>query len=91
MNCKEGDIAIVIRSRANNLGKIVKCVRPATAEDIEYYWMRIDKGPAWIVEGNIITRGGYKVPLAFDSDLKPLPGAGLEDDVMNLKEVENVK
>ena len=27
MNCKQGDLAVIVRSRAGNEGKIVRCVR----------------------------------------------------------------
>ena len=60
LNCKVGDLAIVVRSQAGNEGKIVRCVRLigkewllSTIGVIDEFWMwEIDRElPDW--EGNL--------------------------------------
>ena len=45
LNCKQGDLAIVIRSHAGNEGKIVTCVRLTT--DVPHGMMWIVLGLVW--------------------------------------------
>lgn len=81
MNCKKGDIAIVVRAPGcpEYLGKIVTCVRlimPGTL-----CFKRGDSigpitQPTWATDA---THRGY--PLGFwDSDLRPLKGSSKKED-----------
>lgn len=80
MNCKQGDIAVIVSSFAGNEGKIVQCLRLAT--DMEraraafgnYYF----SGPAWVLDRLLLTVRGDYWPLAHDAALRPIrdnPGA----------------
>jgi len=56
MNCKQGDLAIVVRSSAGNEGKIVTCLRLATIEEIEQTNLRKDMYPYWAIDQALPTR-----------------------------------
>ena len=45
MNCKQGDIAIVVKSFAGHEGKIVRCIR--LAEETE--WIDLEKEPTCLI------------------------------------------
>lgn len=73
MNCKKGDLAIVVNAKGKNvehIGKIVKCVNP---------FPHGHPIPAWIVEpqlGNLV--------LAEDCCLKPLRNTKKQDEMLRI-------
>lgn len=85
MNCKPGDLAIVVRSKSGNEGKIVRCIRlctPAEA-DAEHYW----SGPLWKVDALLVAkrRGDVKfTPHCPDECLRPIrdPGDDAQDEML---------
>lgn len=56
MNCREGDLAIVMSSRDNprNIGRIVRCIR--LIEESEpiggIAWKKYGEGATWLVQAN---------------------------------------
>lgn len=91
MNCKPGDLAIIVRvgKLPENIGKIVEIIRPAVSgEDF-----RIEGNPrcmAWMVRGySPLARRTYEgKPLsaafeiaAYDDSLLPITGLPITDDV----------
>lgn len=75
MNCKQGDLAIVIKSYQGNLGKIVRCLEYIP----NFKWEGLSNG-AWYVEGNItniVKKGNNYI---HDSQLKPLKDNDGEDE-----------
>lgn len=54
MKCRAGDLAIVIRSEAGNLGKIVTCVRVATADDWASELTPPARGTYWLVDRPLV-------------------------------------
>jgi hypothetical protein len=48
MNCKPGDLAVVIRSETGNLGKIVRCIAVASKEQADQ--VRFWACPMWEVD-----------------------------------------
>ena len=85
MNCKQGDLAIVVRSYAGNEGKIVKCLKlyPAGSFSIPEIY-----GPVWDVGGEF-RRGNPQTGEVYtfkhggmpDSFLRPLRGDLSNDEV----------
>lgn len=82
MNCKQGDLAIVVRGAAlKNIGKIVKCVRQQgirrvvskTGEIVDLVWYTEPTLPAW--NSNNPSTG------TPDSYLMPLRGLPEDEDV----------
>ena len=67
LNCKPGDLAVIVNSRATpeNIGKIVRVIRLAVHnEKIEGHYITLRKdAPAWIVESagsDLVWRGFLK-------------------------------
>jgi hypothetical protein len=83
MNCKQGDLAVVVRGVAN-LGVIVKCERLARRAELDSLWYESDE-PIWVVDGLLLTRAGRRLPLAPDSFLRPIrPGDISDEEVRDL-------
>ena len=90
MNCKPGDLAIVVRSKAN-AGRVVRCIKLLPAGT----WLGVTsttgaqsraKEPVWLVEGKLrifyqFTGEHFEVPYAYDSILRPLD-ADLNDETL---------
>jgi hypothetical protein len=81
MNCKPGDLAMVVRSVANNNGKIVRCVR------IEGEYSFFGPAPtftsiAWFVEPAIPAHDGTLTHCVPDAKLRPIrdPGDDAQDE-----------
>ena len=96
MNCKTGDLAIVVKSKAGNEGKIVTCLEliPAYVNvlDVNGVFITFNQ-PFWKVDqemkmfnnhtGNITANSYY----CTDSCLLPLK-ADLNDETLDTKELE---
>lgn len=55
MKCRVGDVAVVIRSQAGNLGKLVTCVRLATPEDFAGEGVPpCSHGPYWVLDRDLV-------------------------------------
>lgn len=75
MNCKPGDIAVVIFSRGGgNEGKIVTCIRP-----VQRLYLECGTVAAWMTEPMLVNRLGLEVPTP-DHQLRPIRDPG-EDAV----------
>lgn len=89
LNCKQGDLAIVVKSYAGNEGKIVRCIRLIPAG---FGRFRESLGPLWEVdvELNIVDENGLKRPpvkIATDAHLRPIKPLDELDDVTRDEEV----
>jgi len=87
MNCKPGDLAMVVRSYSGlNYGRVVRCIRTVTVQEVVNALRRggikaVHDGRQevyWAIEGSMLVRGvrtnrSIEVPFAPDSSLKPLP------------------
>ena len=77
MNCKQGDLAIVVRSMAGNEGKIVRCLT------LTMYRAAFGYGPRWVTEP--VLRGCFGEPQApLDACLRPLRESDGEDEILRL-------
>ena len=68
MNCKPGDLAVIVRSRAGNEGKIVRCIRLATASE-KFYFV---SGTYWLVDRELSTVFGRLASIARDDWMRPI-------------------
>jgi hypothetical protein len=79
MNCKQGDLAVIIKSQGTeNLGKILTCVRLATADELREAGFKSRGQNWWVVDqkialyrrdtGEFIKYGPY----APDQNLMPI-------------------
>ena len=86
MNCKQGDLAIVVRGEIDfnlpNVGKILTCLRLATDDDLAVIGCRASKNrPIWVTDTKTRWRiTGYNY-LAVDATLRPLRGDLTNDDI----------
>lgn len=81
MNCKPGDLAIVIRSsRGVSVGKVVQCIRPL----IGYVFQNLGSADAWLTEP-MLKGGPYdqETPCP-DAWLRPIrdPGDDATDETL---------
>lgn len=84
LNCKQGDLAIVVKSLAGNEGKIVKCLASAMVDRVptiegETIWFFDGFRQVWLIETPINVRrlsDGRILHSYFISDkgLRPLRG-----------------
>jgi len=89
MNCKQGDLAIIIRSYAKNEGKLVTCLRLATLQEQDtanFYNEYLE--PAWLVDrklNSLSVSGNAMLPpinIALDSSLRPIRESDGEDQIL---------
>lgn len=76
MNCKPGDLAVVVRSANGNEGKLVTCIRLATSHDLAIADVfRVD--PVWVIDRQLLATNEYRqkrchVHLCPDENLRPI-------------------
>jgi len=76
MNCKQGDLAILIKSYAGNEGKIVRCIAHVR-RDCAYEGV-VD---AWITEPMLTNIDGEEIPTT-DHRLSPIRDNDGEDETL---------
>ena len=77
LNCKQGDLAVVVRSMAGNEGKIVRCLA------LTVYGAGLGYGPRWLTEPVLL--GCYGEPQApLDACLRPLRDGEGEDEMLRI-------
>ena len=83
MNCKQGDLAVIVRSQSQNEGKLVECVRLHTSQthDLDGVLLKLTaSGPRWVIV-NALPGGLLTVP---DAILRPLRNRDGEDEMLKL-------
>lgn len=89
MNCKPGDLAVVVYSTAGNEGRVVSCVKFLGAVR---GWVGED---LWLIEADRPMNSKWGVPnyYARDSRLRPLrdPGDDATDETLLWKPVPSTK
>lgn len=79
MNCKPGDLALIVRSTAGNEGKVVTCLR--FVGDVRGF----QSADYWLIDRMLNTRLGGEVPYVSDSFLRPIrPGDISDEEVRDL-------
>lgn len=82
MNCKKGDMAIVVKSVCGNEGKIVTCLE--LIDDIQWIKGDLPDGvePGWIIDTELIAYDGSKSNFIKDSALRPIRDQPGEDETL---------
>lgn len=78
MNCKPGDLAVLVRSDAGNEGKIVTCVKYVGFVPTWRY------NDLWEIDRGLLDNFGEISKYASDSCLKPLRGGEGEDEMIRI-------
>lgn len=85
LNCKAGDLAVIVRSFAGNEGSIVRCV--------EYVGVRsfkiVGKKPSWKIDRKIKNMSGGMNDIVCDEFLKPLRDNDDEDEMLRIAGLPN--
>ena len=90
MNCKQGDLAVIVRSNLGNAGRIVTCLHLASLEELlstfgSSMW---PYGSIWRLDTSVRWSGSVSdaidVPFMVDSVLRPLRDSDGEDEVLRL-------
>lgn len=84
MNCKQGDLAIVVRgrngSKSPNIGKVLTCIRLATKEELKATF--IAEGIiVWVTDTPIELALGGTMFMVSDNVIRPLRGDLSNDEV----------
>lgn len=84
LNCKEGDLAIVVRSEAGNEGKIVRCLRfrgvmPYVSRDGSRSVV-----PSWEIDVSLPGWGGEAGNNIEDFRLRPIRGENGDDEMLRI-------
>ena len=87
LNCKQGDLAIVVNSVAGNEGKIVRCVKFIGRVDFLDIGDSIKNGAAWEVDPPLPGLDGRLGSDCLDEDLRPIKPLDELDDVARDNEV----
>lgn len=84
MNCKPGDLAVIVRSLAGLEGRIVHCMRLADScnFDLDGRMVLYDGGPRWVLEKPIVNSDGDTLYTYADARLRPLRDSDGEDEVL---------
>lgn len=79
MNCKQGDLALILRSAAGNEGKIVRCVELAGA------WSAHDgDGMRWVTDPPVRGLLGERAYPVLDCNMRPIRDSDGDDEVLRL-------
>lgn len=94
LNCKQGDLAIIVKSKAGNEGKIVRCVEYmgvlTHVQDTDGKLWRFLQGPraVWRIDRTINFGNTFdvvQIEYASDKNLRPLRG-DIEDESIHTNE-----
>jgi len=84
MNCKQGELAIVVRSCAGNHGVIVECV--SLTHGIVRYMPDGTRreGPCWFIGRGVRGWDGRVTQYIADENLRPLRDGDGEDEMLRI-------
>lgn len=84
MNCKQGDLAVIVRSTCGNAGKIVRCISLLPSQPFVQPDGTVQYGPAWVVNPPVIGWKGDRLPGVRDALMRPLRDSDGEDELLRL-------
>lgn len=90
MRCKQGDLAIIVKSYAGNEGKIVRCVKFIGDRSKVYPdgLTRIEKN-CWEIDThlNTINKGSLSVEVG-DNRLRPIRDSDKQDEMLSIIKIK---
>lgn len=83
MNCKQGDLAVIVHSNAGNEGKFVTCVRLASDEEVARAGYSVRSGePCWILDAELKLTNNSKEKIGIDKWMRPIRDNDGEDETL---------
>lgn len=83
MRCKVGDLAVIVRSRAGNEGKIVRCLEFRPAQGFIRLNGSTYKAEAWRVDVALPTEANVLTSIVRDRNLRPIrPDEGTDETLL---------
>lgn len=85
MNCKPGDLAIIVKTgTGKNVGKIVRVLRKAAFDGLVKPDGGTRYGVVWQTDTNLEAFNGTRHPYALDEYLRPIrdPGDDAQDETL---------
>lgn len=83
LNCRQGDLAIIVKSYAGNEGKIVRCLSPWNGGFIMPNGDVIF-ADGWVIDLLLPVRHGIYARRIQDSQLRPLRDSDGEDEMLRI-------
>lgn len=82
--CRQGDLAIVVRSMCGNEGRIVKCIARYDGIFVELNGEIVLINPSWVIEPHLPTITGGRSWAIADENLRPIrdPGDDAIDEII---------
>jgi hypothetical protein len=90
LNCKQGDLAVIVRSTNGNEGKVLTCLRLATFSEVSAQGFTGWGWPVWVTDAQIPCVWGYMTELYPDDRLRPLRDSDGQDEMLRLVGLPNV-
>ena len=86
MNCKPGDLAVIVKSLTGLEGKIVRCLHLAESRhfDLDGRMVLSDGGLRWVLETPVLNGEGGMLYTYADARLRPLRDSDGEDEVLRM-------
>ena len=86
MNCKQGDLAVIVRSKSGNEGRVLRCLRLATAAEkrAEDFVAGDWTGAVWVTDAKLNDTWGAGTSLYPDCRLRPLRDSDGEDEMLRI-------
>lgn len=86
MNCKQGDLAIVVRAcNVENIGRVARCMRVSIGGDVTGPGYRFPSAVCWVVEPPLSSWDGLGFAAAVpDAFMRPIRDNDGEDETLTL-------
>lgn len=84
MNCKQGDLAVIVRSYAGNEGKIVRCLRLLKGAVQRAPDGSLHCGDAWEVDCLLKGCRGKYGRIIMDEQMRPIRDNDGEDEMLRI-------
>ena len=90
MNCKQGDLAVIVRSSIGNAGRVVVCLNLASADELysTFGLSMSSYAPIWRIDVAVRWHGTcdglIAVPFMVDKAMRPLRDSDGEDEMLRL-------
>ncbi len=84
LNCKQGDLAVIVRSAAGNEGRLVQCLRLVVGHEELTPGGTLLRTPAWETDTDLRGCHGRVDRYVADAQLRPLRDSDGEDEMLQL-------